>query len=219
VSRDRSRAARVLHTVVALCALAGVGTELVTALVEGPGVASTMAERLVRLFSYFTIQSNILAGVVAAALALRPDRDGRIFRVIRLDAVLCIAVTGIVYHAVLRGLHELTPSGAFANLMLHTAVPVLTLAAWLWVGPRPRITWSTVAWSVAYPLVWIAYTLARGAVVGWYPYPFLDVGEIGLGAALVNTAIVAVVFLVLATAARWVDRRLGAAPRTASQGA
>ncbi len=210
------RAARVLHAAVALCALAGIGTELVTALLDGPGIAGTMTERLVRLFSYFTIQSNILAGAIAVALAVRPDRDGRVFRVLRLDAVLCITVTGIVYHAVLRGLNELTPSGAFANLLLHTVVPALALVAWLWVGPRPRITWSTVAWSVAYPLVWIAYTLVRGAIVDWYPYPFLDVGEIGLGATLVNTALVAVVFLVLATAALWVDRRLPPAPRGAA---
>ncbi len=204
--------ARVLHGLVALMVLAGVGTELVTALVDGPGLAGTMAERLTRLFSYFTIDSNLVVGVTSAMLAVRPDRDGAVFRVLRLIGVLCIAVTGIVYHLVLSGLRDLTPSGFFADLMLHTTVPLVAVLAWLLVGPRPRVPWSTVWWAVAPPLGWIAYTFARGAVVDWYPYPFLDVTEVGYPTALVNTAIVAVVFLALAAGAHVLDRVLPPAP-------
>jgi hypothetical protein len=29
------------------------------------------------------------------------------------------------------------------------------------------------------PLAYVAYTLARGAVTNWYPYPFLDVTQLG----------------------------------------
>ena len=100
----------------------------------------------------------------------------------------------------LAGLQELTPSGALANLMLHTVVPVGTVVAWLVVGPRPRLSPAVVGWSLVYPLGWIAYTFVRGAIVDWYPYPFLDVSEIGLQSALVRTGVVAVIFLVLAFA-------------------
>lgn len=213
------RAARVLHATVVAMVLAGVGTELVRALVDGPGAAGTMAERLTRLFSYFTIDSNLLVGVTSALLLARPDRDGPVFRVLRLVGVLCISVTGIVYHTVLTGLHDLTPSGAFADLMLHTTVPLVAVVAWLLVGPRPRIAWSTVWWAVVPPVGWIAYTFARGAVVDWYPYPFLDVTQIGYPMALVNTAIVAVVFVTLAAGARLVDRWLPPAPTQPSTAA
>lgn len=208
-----ARAARGLHALVVAMVLAGVGTELGRALIDGPGVAGTMTERLTRLFSYFTIDSNLLVGVTSALLLARPLRGGRVFSVLRLVGLLCIAVTGVVYHTVLTGLHDLTPSGAFANLMLHTTVPAAAIAAWLLVGPRPRVTWVTVAWAVAPPMTWIAYTFARGAVVGWYPYPFLDVTQVGYASALGSTVVVAVVFLVLATAARWLDHRLPVAPR------
>ena len=204
--------ARVLHGLVVAMVLAGVGTELARALIDGPGIAGTMAERLTRLFSYFTIDSNLLIGVVSAMLVVRPERDGRVFRVFRLAAVLGIAVTGIVFHAVLTGLQELTPSGAFANLMLHTTVPVVALVAWLWVGPRPRVSWVTVWWATVPPLTWIVYTFTRGAIVGWYPYPFLNVIDLGYPRALLDAAVVAVVFLVLAAAALLVDRRLPPAP-------
>lgn len=204
--------ARVLHALVALAALTGVVMELVIALVDGPGTAPSQAERLVRLFSYFTIQSNLLVGAVSLLLAVRPERDGPVFRVAHLDALLCIAVTGIVYNTVLRGLAELSAAGQVSNLLLHLLSPVLAIAAWLLVGPRPRTASATVWWSVAYPLAWIAYTFVRGAAVGWYPYPFLDVGELGLGRALVNTAVVAAVFLALAWLVRLVDGRLRPAP-------
>lgn len=214
---DRATLARVLHLLVAVLALGGFTIELVTAIVSGPGIAPTHAERIVRLFSYFTIESNLLIGGVSLALAMDPRRDGPLFRVLRLDALLCIAVTGIVYNTVLRGLVTLTPSGAVANMMLHVLAPLLAVIVWLWVGPRPRVSVRTVWWSVVYPIAWLVYTFVRGAATGWYPYPFLDVTVLGYGPALTNATLVAVVFLVLAWGVRWADARLpgtdGSVPR------
>lgn len=200
--------ARFLHLLVAVLALGGFGIELVVALTGGAGLAPTHAERIVRLFSYFTIQSNLLIGGVSLALALDPRRDGPLFRVLRLDALLCITVTGIVYNTVLRGLVELTGAGMVSNVMLHVLAPVFAVVAWLLVGPRPRVSARTVWWSVVYPIAWLVYTFVRGAVTGWYPYPFLDVTELGYAGAVTSSAIVAVVFLVLAWGVRWADGRL-----------
>lgn len=206
--------ARVLHALLALAAAGGIGLEVSRALAEGPGDAGTTTERLVRLFSYFTIQSNLLVLVASALHAARPARTGRLMAVLHLDALLCIAVTGVVYHAVLADAGvDLTPSGALANLLLHTVTPVGTWVVWLLVGPRPRFGGATVAWSVVYPLAWIAYTFVRGAATGWYPYPFLDAGALGLATAARNTALVAVAFLVLALLVRLLERVLPATPR------
>jgi hypothetical protein len=204
---------RLLHGLLALAATAGVLLELGRALADGPGDAGTMTERLVRLFSYFTIQSNILVAVASGLIAAQPLRTGRVRAVLHLDALLCIGVTGVVYHAVLADAAAvLTPSGWLANLLLHTVAPVGTWLVWLLVGPRPRFGGSTVAWAVAYPLAWIAYTFVRGSVVGWYPYPFLDVGAIGLATAARNTAGVAIGFLVLALLVRLLERVLPGTP-------
>jgi hypothetical protein len=214
---QRATLARFLHLLVAVLALGGVLIELVTAIVSGPGVAPSHAERIVRLFSYFTIESNLLIGGVSLALAADPRRDGPVFRVLRLDALLCIAVTGIVYNTVLRGLTTLTPSGAVANAMLHDLAPLFAVVVWLWVGPRPRVSARTVWWSVVYPIAWLVYTFLRGAATGWYPYPFLDVNMLGYGGALTNATLVAVVFLVLAWGVRWVDARLPNTDRSVSR--
>lgn len=204
--------ARLLHAVVALAAAGGIGLELAAALLHGPGPAPTQAERLVRLFSYFTIDSNLLIGGVCALLAFRPAHDGALFRVLRLTALLCIAVTGIVFHTLLAGLRELTPSGELANLLLHTVTPLGALLGWLLAGPRPRIDRGTIGRAVLLPLAWIVYTFVRGAFADWYPYPFMDVSKIGLARAVLNSAAVAAVFLALAFGLRWLERRLPAAP-------
>jgi hypothetical protein len=205
--------ARVLHGLLAVAPAAGIALEVSRALTEGAGAAGTLTERLVRLFSYFTIQSNVLVLAASLLLAARPARTGRVVAVLHLDALLCIAVTGVVYHAVLADqAATLTPSGALANLLLHTVSPVGAWVVWLLVGPRPRFGGSTVAWSVAFPLAWIASTFTRGAATGWYPYPFLDVGVIGPARAALNTAVVAIGFLTLALLVRLLERVLPSAP-------
>ena len=214
--------ARLLHACVALMVLAAVVLEVVTAIRQGPGEAGTMSERLTRLFSYFTIDSNLLVGATSAALVVDPHRDGRLFRVLRLDGLLCIVVTGIVYHSVLSGNLELSAAGAVSNFLLHSSVPIGAVAVWLLVGPRPRIDPATRWWSVALPLAWIVYTFTRGSIVGWYPYPFLDVAQVGLPRSLANTAVVAVIFLVLARVVELLERRLRSVPapgQTSRQGA
>lgn len=208
------RIAQVLHVLLALAAIGGVVIEVRNALREGPGDAGTMTERLTRLFSYFTIQSNLLVAAASIVRAARPLGAGRFAAVLHLDALLCISVTGVVYHTVLTdAAATLAPSGQLANLLLHTVTPIGAWLVWLLVGPRPRFRAVTVAWSVVYPLAWIAYTFVRGAVTGWYPYPFLDASALGLAVAARNTALVAVGFLALALLARLLERVLPEAPR------
>ncbi|MFF3063058.1 Pr6Pr family membrane protein [Oerskovia sp. NPDC057915] len=212
---DRLRgrtAARWWHGVVAAMSLTGVVWELFATFGRGPADGDSITTTVVHFFSYFTILSNILVGVTCVLLLVDPLRDGRLFRVARLDALLCIAVTGIVYNTVLAGLQELSVAGLVTNLFMHQAGPLLAVVGWLVVGPRPRIDTATIWWSVAAPLAWIVYIFVQGAFSRWYPYPFMDATEIGYPQALLNTGVVAVVFLLLAAGLGWVDRHLRPAP-------
>lgn len=211
---DRRSAARALHTVLAVVVAASVLTELGRAF-TGAAILVTedppgTGERVLRFFSYFTVQSNILVFASVLALTRDPDHDGRGWRVLRLTALLGITVTGLVYVVVLGPTLHPTGLGWWTNAGLHYAAPVLTLAGWLVFGPRPRVSGHTVGWALIWPLGWIGYALALGAVTDWYPYPFLDVTQIGYAAALRNVAFVAVLAVVLLLLARLVDRRLPA---------
>lgn len=167
------------------------------------------AERVLNVFAYFTIQSNLLLGGTTLLLALWPDRSwGELFRTLRLNGVLCIAVTGIVYHAVLAGLDDPHGWAALANFLLHTVAPVAGVLGWLLFGPRGFTGWRIVGLSIVFPVLWLGFTLIRGEFVGFYPYPFVNVDEHGYGRVLLNCLLVAVLFLALAAGATTLDRRL-----------
>jgi uncharacterized membrane protein len=181
--------ARGWHGLTAVLVLAGLVVQCVIAIrvagsppahAVGTLAGAALPVRLLRVFSFFTIQSNVLVGLTSAQLALRPDRDGRVWRVLRLDGLVGIAVTGIVYSTVLARIHE--PKGweqVSTNFVFHYAVPVLAVLGWLLFGPRPRIDARVVAWSLVWPLAWFAYTLVHGRVSKWYPYPFVDAATHG----------------------------------------
>jgi hypothetical protein len=79
---------------------------------------------------------------------------------------------------------------------------------WLLFGPRPRITGTVIVWAFVWPAAWLIYTFARGAVTGWYPYPFLDAAEIGYATALRNTFFVLALAGIIAALLWWGDRKL-----------
>ncbi len=99
-----------------------------------------LLERMVRLVGYFTIQANVLVAVTAFTLVRDPARDGRVWRVVRVAAVVGITVTGIVHWFFLRPLLDLTGWSYLCDKLLHVVVPLLAVLGWLLFGPRPRVT-------------------------------------------------------------------------------
>jgi hypothetical protein len=170
---------------------------------------------VVRVLSFFTIQSNILSGLTALQLARNPNRDGPIWRAARLAALFGITVTGIVYSTVLAKVHE--PHGwqeTSTNTVFHYVVPIMMVLGWLLFGPRPRIDRRTISLAILWPAVWAGYVLVYGAVTKWYPYPFVDVSTHGYGRVLVN-AVAVVAVLLAVTGLYWLgDQRLRATERS-----
>ena len=186
--------------------IAGVSTVL-TETTDSLGV------RLWHFVSYFTIQTNLLVIVTVLPLIRDPGHDGRTWRVLRLAALVMIAVTGLVHWFLLRPLSTLTGVEAVGDVLVHVAVPVLTVIGWLTFGPRPRIDARTVAWSLVWPIGWLVYTLIVGALTGWYPYPFLDVADQGVGPVALTCGAITLLLTGLASACWRLDRVLRATNR------
>ncbi|MFJ6669693.1 Pr6Pr family membrane protein [Actinosynnema sp. NPDC091369] len=211
---------RVWHGVLAAVIAASLITQLVLILTSGPDVNAGHAEvqapldvRLVRLFSYFTIQSNLFVLVVAITLAVDPVRDGRWWRVARLDALLGITITGAVFAVLLAPLTHPVGVAWWVNLGFHRLSPLLAVLGWLVFGPRPRLDWPTIAKALLlWPVLWILYTFVHGALSDWYPYPFLDVTEIGFGTALRNALLVLAAAAIVAGIMKAVDNVLKPTP-------
>ena len=164
--------------------------------------------RVIDFLSYFTIWSNIVVAVVMTMLAASPTRVTTLRRVLRLDALIMIVVTGLVYAVVLAPLYHPTGWSAVANSGLHQLTPLLTVLVWLVFGPRGWLDLRLVLPSLVIPLVWLVYTLLRGAVISAYPYPFIDVVPLGYGRVAVNVVGVLVLGIVVALAVVGLDRLL-----------
>jgi hypothetical protein len=156
-------------------------------------------------FSFFTILTNLLVALVFTAVAMRaaafssPSVQG--------GTAVYIAIVGIVYQLLLRQLWN--PQGAqlLADMLLHAVIPLGYVVYWLIFAPRTGLRWmDAVVWLV-YPGVYLIYVLARGAVSGLYPYPFVDVNVLGYAGVLARAAVLMAVFLgmglLLVAVSRW----------------
>lgn len=174
----------ILRLVMAALILAAVLAEFRNAISTDPAEGSSTATILVNFFSYFTIESNLfaLAALVAGAVwaLTRKTREPEWIAVLFAAATTFMAITGIVYNLLLRGLALATTP--WANEVLHLIGPVFLVVDLLFAPPRRRLPWRAVAAVISFPIVWVVYTLIRGEYVvspltgdgWWYPYPFLN---------------------------------------------
>ena len=208
-----------MRTRIARSAFGGITALVVVAMIlqipitadRGEPFFTTPVSRVVNLFFYFTIVSNLLVAGVSARLALNPKPLSRGMASVHLASLVNIVITGVVYHVMLAADNEPEGIGVFTDLVFHTAIPILAVAAWLILGPRGTIDPRVVVWSTLVPITWLVVALVRGAVIEWYPYPFIDVLDIGYGGTAAYVAGITAIYLALAFGAMGIDRVL--APR------
>jgi hypothetical protein len=203
-----STLARACFGVTALVVLVGLAIQLPVAMDNTEGFFDTPAKRGLNMFTFFTVQSNILVGVSTALLALDRARPTTAFRTLRLTALVGITLTFIVFHLALRELQDLTGQAAVADFLLHTASPLLCVGGWLLFGPRGQTSRSAVLLSLVFLVAWGTFTLVRGEIVGWYPYPFMEPFEHGYLRVALNLVLVGAIFVGLSAGAHWLDGRL-----------
>ncbi|MDA8356688.1 MAG: Pr6Pr family membrane protein [Actinomycetota bacterium] len=204
---NRKRWARAWFAVTGLAVVAGLAIQVPVAASGTGGYFSVPWERGLNVLAFFTVQSNILVGVASFSLALREPRSTG-FAVLRMTGLVAITITGIVYHVALRGLLELDTWGLAADQLLHTVVPVMAIAGWMLFGPRRRVSTRIALLSLVFPVAWLAFTLVRGSIVPFYPYPFVDVTVLGYAKTVLNCLWVALLFVAIAGAYTGFDRAL-----------
>jgi hypothetical protein len=147
-------------------------------------------------FSFFTIESNILAALLFTTLGLAGLLGKQLQQrgFLRGSITLYMAITGVVYSLLLAGLSkELQTTIPWVNVVLHYLMPVVVVGDWLIDTPRQIIPFSKALWWLIFPVTYVVYSLIRGSIVGWYPYPFLNPGTHGyVGVAVVSAGIAVV---------------------------
>lgn len=155
---------------------------------------------------YFTVDSAILAGVVAAIDVVVPH--ARWIAALRHTAAVGVVVSAVIFATVIA---PATPTGTWfqphddslvrtATVLLHGVAPLLVVACCL-LQPKPIHGRAAVGWAFAWP---VTYLVGLCLMVGLHgpaviPYPFLAPGQVGWGTVALATA--ALVALIAATGA------------------
>lgn len=198
-------AARLFFAATALAAVVGLGLNLFVAAGDEVGLFDTPLARVLNQFTFFTIQTIILVAVASLLLAVSLERRSTAFGALRLIGIVGVTVTAAVHHTLLAHLTERAGADFVADMLLHTIVPIATVLGWLAFGPRGLVSWPAVRWSVVFPAAWGALTLIRGPIIAWYPYPFLDVIDLGYGLTLLNGVGIAIGYFLLGMVFRGLD--------------
>jgi hypothetical protein len=193
--------ARPLAILIAVTGWAAVLLQLYLSLASVLTQGGTIGQGLVLYFGYFTILTNGLVCLAMTWPLLAPHSAvGRFF--VRPSVVgwvtASIAFVGIAYYVLLR--HVWQPQGLrwLADVLLHYVVPTLCVIYSLIVLRGVALRWAAPLWWSLYPTLYFGYALLRGALIGSYPYGFIDASALGYAVALRNGFFLLIAFLLLA---------------------
>lgn len=161
-----------------------------------------------RFFAFFTILSNLFGVAVFLALAVRwraPRSDT--LDLLRGGAAAYLTVTFIVVIWLLSGA-DLQVAIPWVDVVLHKLFPAIVVADWLLDPPATRLTYRAGLRWLAYPVAWVTLTLVRGAVEGWYPYPFLDPANGGYGSVAFYVVAILIGFVAISAVTMWLGNAM-----------
>lgn len=132
---------------------------------------------LFNFFSFFTIESNLLAAGLLIAMGIYHfvGKEIKGLPYLRGAATLYMTMTGIIYVLFLSG-NELALQTTIpaVNIVLHYVIPAAFLLDWIVFPPKDRMSIRIALIWLAYPLLYLIYSLVRGGFTDWYPYSFIN---------------------------------------------
>ncbi|WP_437918489.1 Pr6Pr family membrane protein [Sphingobacterium sp. LRF_L2] len=170
-----------------------------------------ITEMLIRFFSYFTIQTNLLVAFFFTSAAFNLRRG--FFRIFKgagsLTAVTAfILVVGIVYQVALRSLWHPTGLQYLVDELLHTVIPLYTFIFWWIYVKKANVRKNAVLIWLIYPITYLGFVMTRGAISGFYPYYFLNLDKIGVLKTFVNLSLITLATLSLLLALVYLGKKI-----------
>lgn len=132
-------------------------------------------------FTFFTITSCLLTGLALTMSGLRVLRnqpETKFLTLFRLTMAASMVIVGVIYNLLLTDSVDERDIGydwpVIPNLILHTYMPILVFLEWLITRTAVPLKLNTAFWVLVYPLTWLAFSIPRGFITGWWPYWFID---------------------------------------------
>ncbi len=160
-------------------------------------------------FAYLTIQSSLIAAVILAVAGVRElqgKADTKVLTLARLSTASYAIIVGVVYNALLRGTVVLPGDPDYGydwpvapNEILHVWGPLFIFLDFVLTITVTKLKFKQIFWVLLYPLAWLAFTVIRGLITGWWPYNFLN-PNLGGGATGVGIFVVEIMAFLLTSA-------------------
>ncbi len=148
-------------------------------------------ETTIRFFSFFTILTNLLVAIYFTLSLIK--KENRVLSIINKPGTLTavtvyITIVGLVYQILLR--HVWDPKGMqrVIDELLHSAIPILVTIFWYLYEEKKSIAYKQILKWLIYPLIYLLFILIRGEFSNFYPYPFVNITNLGLKQVLINSA-------------------------------
>lgn len=127
-------------------------------------------------FSYFTVESNIAAAFVLIALEFTTGSAMKRFAtIIRPAVTLYMTMTGVIYAVLLAPASaDVGLTAQWVDVIVHEIGPLIVFVDWIFAPPERRPAMRDLRAWLIFPIVYVVYSLVRGPIADWYPYPFLD---------------------------------------------
>lgn len=152
----------------------------------------------IRLYGFFTIITNTLVGLSFLALALKKEERVGFLGRPQVVAALAVYITivGVVYNVMLRQTWHPEGLQRVIDEWLHVVNPVAYVLFWFLAVSKKGVGFQSITSWLYLPLAYMVYTFVRGAITGWYPYPFINVVEIGYPQAIITSGVLLLVFVI-----------------------
>jgi hypothetical protein len=189
------------------------GTILLQLSIDLVNHQSEILTELIQYISYFTILTNAMVGIYFLVCALFSKTKLGVFmhKASTTTAIaVYITVVGLIFNLVLRSIYHPVGLACIANEIMHVAIPAGFFLYWLVQTPKVNLKIQDTYYWLQYPSFYLIYILVRGFFTNKYPYPFVNVAQIGLQKVLVNSFFLASLFFVLSVVFIWIGKRTDA---------
>ncbi len=155
-------------------------------------------EMTIRFFSFFTILTNLLVAIYFTASIFKLKNNDSIITTSpgRLTSItVYISIVGLVYQGLLRQVWQPTGLQKLVDELLHSAIPLLVIIYWYFFEKKGTVHYNQIPRWMLYPLAYLIFILIRGTFSKFYPYPFVDVENLGFSKVMLNSVMLIAVFI------------------------
>jgi len=155
---------------------------------------------IIKFFTFFTILTNIIVAITFSSIYFKINRALKNFfsqpKVLTAVTVY-ITIVGLVYNLILRFTWQPQGLQMIVDELLHTVIPIYFIIFWLKFVSKEELEWKNIFPWLLYPFIYLLYIMIWGHFINQYPYPFINVMELGYEKVLINSILLFITFLIM----------------------